>query len=330
MPVEKSAVEFRGNPREFIKQTAIVVIVLGPLTAISVLGTVGFRLFLVSLAMIAPIVGVIYLLLARWDRFSFEDDQSQFRLAHRRPVPYSRIRALRIVRAGSLFQLEAETGKFRRSRLLSVGDASEYDRVVRELKSHFPDFPLRVRRVPVYPLLGGMALLVLGSYGAFAVHLRANQPAILAECQPADWRRGRSRTAYGRMNRLEQVEFALPAILQQVEGGPEGYIFVEESGDTMVSVQPGLLYGLFEPAKNKNWFTWDSETGRLKPGPIMTVLGLSDSSDLLEFVYCACRPRASGAKSGFGFRSRHAWPSRGLLQNQREKLPRPRHVGLRA
>jgi len=151
-------------------------------------GSIGWRLFLASLALL-PLFLFLALLLARMDRLVLDDKAGRLRSRLRPPLEYGQIESLRFVEWMGLAQVAVRTRSGRVQTLLNSLDASEARRLENALTERIPGLPVRSRRYAGWKMIAGLVGVVLVFYwvAGLLVHRRfPDAPAGCTQIIPAD------------------------------------------------------------------------------------------------------------------------------------------------
>ncbi len=206
-------VVFRGSVRALATQMAAAVLPFAGATCLLLFGPIGWRFFLVFLAVL-PGIGLLALVMAWADRLKFDAAAGVLRRRLRPPLRADEVVFVRCVESLGQVQVTARMRRRSAQLLLVALAARELPRLLEALERWCPEAEVRVSRYPVWKLIGA-TLGILGALYLFGVwYLEREHPGAAAECRRVSGGDSAGATV---SRRLAGVRVRLPAELEAAQ-----------------------------------------------------------------------------------------------------------------
>lgn len=176
-------VEFNGSVRALVQQMAAAVLPFVAAVCFLLFGSVGWRLFLVSLVVVPGIV-LLAFLMAWADRLTIDVTERVLRRRFRPPLPFDQVASVRCVHSLGQVQMAVKTRRGATQFLMVALDARELPRFIEALKGCCPEAEVYTSRYPVWKLIGATLAILLALYLFGAWFLQRRHPGTAADCIP--------------------------------------------------------------------------------------------------------------------------------------------------
>ncbi len=164
---------FQGSFRGLVLQILSVLLPFEAVISFVLFGSIGWRLFLASLALL-PLFLILALLVSRMDRLTLDDEARQLRIRFHSPLEYGQIESFRFVEWMGLAQVAVRTRSGKVQTLLNSLDGSEIGCLENALAERIPGLSVRRRRYAGWKMIAGLVGVVLVFYwvAGLLVHRR--------------------------------------------------------------------------------------------------------------------------------------------------------------
>lgn len=219
--------DFQGKSILFLKNVFLYVLVLAPLVAFCLMGEKWAHSFLGMAVLSLPVFLLAGALIARFDRFSFDDEHAWIIKSGKRTIPYQSIQRIDINETGRLVQVSLRQGLFRRSSLAYALDNADKPRFLEELRKRLPQVSVRERRFVDWKSIGIIAAVIVLLTVGFHLYLYRQYSELAAVPQQVAWSGSGKKARNAQQYTLGEFSIAMPK-QYQVTGQDEGGLQLED------------------------------------------------------------------------------------------------------
>lgn len=219
--------DFQGKSILFLKNVFLYVLVMAPLVAFCLMGEKWAHILFGMAALSLPIFLLAGALIARFDRFSLDDEHARIIKSGKRTIPYQSIQRIDINETGRLMQVSIKQGLFRKTSLAYALDNADKPRFLEELLKRLPQVSVRERRFVDWKSIGIIAAMIILLTVGFHLYLHQQYSELAAVPQQVAWSGSGKKARNAQQYMLGEFSIAMSK-QYQVTGQDEGGLQLED------------------------------------------------------------------------------------------------------
>ncbi len=181
-----ATIEFRGHAGRFVGRTGLYLAALATVCSIVLMGDRWLRFALLSWALFAPALALLYWGLRRLDRFTLDDQAGGIRMPGRGLAAYGDLDGVRLHQTAGISSWSV--GVSSRTRRLLIAGSPALDAAIRAaLEARVPAAVFRESSTTAIWLWVGLLLMPVAMQESFLYWLRGQQPQTVVSCSNEAW-----------------------------------------------------------------------------------------------------------------------------------------------